>query len=78
VVPVALLVDAACSGDDAATTTAPEDFVLINLVEEGSEYPVARIIEIGPGAAVSHVAPIGGIARFLRSMPELEGVVSWP
>jgi hypothetical protein len=55
-----------------------DEFVLINIVEEGSEYPVARIAEIGPGAAVSYVAPIGGVARFLRSMPELEGVVNWP
>lgn len=55
-----------------------EDFVLINLVEEGSEYPVAMILQVGPGEATGYFPPIGGVARFLRSMPELDGVVAWP
>ena len=52
--------------------------VLINIVEEGSEYPYATIVDIASGGLVTYPAPVGGVARFLRSMPDLDGVVAWP
>lgn len=52
--------------------------VLINIVEEGSEYPFATIVDIASGGLTIYPAPFGGVARFLRSMPELDAVVSWP
>ena len=52
--------------------------VLINIVEEGSEYPVATIVDIASGGLTTYPAPIGGVARFLRSTPELNGVIAWP
>ncbi len=52
--------------------------VLINIVEEGSEYPVATIVDIASGGLTTYAAPVGGVARFLRSMPDLAGVPSWP
>lgn len=52
--------------------------VLINIVEEGAVFPYARVIEIGAGGTSAELAPIGGIARFLRSTPDLSGVLSWP
>jgi hypothetical protein len=52
--------------------------VLINIVEEGSEYPFATIVDIASGGLATYPAPFGGVARFLRSMPQLDGVVSWP
>lgn len=55
-----------------------DDFVLINVVEEGSEYPVATIVDIASGGTTTYKAPVGGVARFLRSMPDLDGVVTWP
>ena len=55
-----------------------DGFVLINVVEEGSEYPAALILEVRPGKPTGYFPAIGGVARFLRSMPELDGVVSWP
>jgi hypothetical protein len=55
-----------------------ETHVLINVVEEGSVFPFATVIEIASGGISAQPAPIGGIARFLRSMPDLDGVLSWP
>jgi hypothetical protein len=55
-----------------------DDYVLINLVEEGSEYPYATIIDIASGGLTTYQAPVGGVARFLRSVPDLDGVVTWP
>jgi len=55
-----------------------DGFVLINLVEEGSEYPVATIVDIASGGLATYPAPLGGVARFLRSIPDLDGVVGWP
>jgi hypothetical protein len=55
-----------------------EDYVLINLVEEGAVYPYATVVDIASGGLTTFPAPVGGIARFLRSVPELDGVVSWP
>lgn len=52
--------------------------VLINIVEEGSEYPVARIVDIASGGLTTYMAPANGVARFLRSVPALDGVVTWP
>lgn len=52
--------------------------VLVNIVEEGSEYPVARIVDIASGGLTTYAAPANGFARFLRSVPELGGVVNWP
>ena len=52
--------------------------VLINIVEEGSVFPVATVVEIASGGLTVNAAPIGGIARFLRSAPDLDGVLSWP
>ncbi len=52
--------------------------VLINIVEEGSEYPVARIVDIASGGLTTYSAPANGVARFLRSVPALDGVVNWP
>ncbi len=52
--------------------------VLINIVEEGSEYPFATIVDIASGGLTTYPAPVAGVARFLRSMPELDGVVAWP
>lgn len=52
--------------------------VLINIVEEGSEYPFATIVDIASGGLTTYAAPVGGVARLLRSMPELDGVVNWP
>ncbi len=55
-----------------------DGFVLINLVEEGSEYPTATIVDIASGGLATYPAPVGGVARFLRSIPDVDGVVSWP
>ncbi len=55
-----------------------DGFVLINLVEEGSEYPVATVVDIASGGLATYSASVGGVARFLRSIPGLDGVVSWP
>lgn len=52
--------------------------VLVNIVEEGSVFPFATIIDIGSGGLSVEQAPVGGIARFLRSTPSLDGVLSWP
>jgi hypothetical protein len=52
--------------------------VLINIVEEGSEYPFATVIDIASGGLTTYPAPVGGVARFLRSVPDLDGVVAWP
>ncbi len=52
--------------------------VLINIVEEGSEYPFATIIDIASGGLTTYPAPVGGVARFLRSVPDLDGVIAWP
>lgn len=52
--------------------------VLINIVEEGSEYPFATIVDIASGGLTAYPAPVGGVARFLRSVPDLDGVVAWP
>ncbi|MDJ0924215.1 MAG: hypothetical protein QNJ77_06590 [Acidimicrobiia bacterium] len=52
--------------------------VLINIIEEGSEYPFATIVDIASGGLATYPAPVGGVARFLRSMPALDGVVAWP
>ncbi len=52
--------------------------VLINIVEEGSVFPVATVVEIASGGLIVENAPIGGVARFLRSTPDLDGVVTWP
>jgi hypothetical protein len=52
--------------------------VLINIVEEGSEYPFATIVDIASGGLTAYPAPVGGVARFLRSVPELDGVIAWP
>ena len=49
-----------------------------NIVEEGSEFPFATVVDIASGGLESYVAPVGGVARFLRSTPELDGIVSWP
>lgn len=52
--------------------------VIVNLVEEGSEYPFARVIDYSSDEFAIYQAPLGGVARFLRSMPDLDGVVAWP
>jgi len=52
--------------------------VLINIVEEGSVFPVATVVEIASGGLVVANAPIGGVARFLRTAPDLDGVITWP
>jgi hypothetical protein len=52
--------------------------VLINIVEEGSVFPVATVVEIASGGLVVTNAPIGGVARFLRTTPDLDGVITWP
>ena len=52
--------------------------VLINIVEEGAVYPYATVVDIASGGLTVTQAPIGGVARFLRSTPDLDGVVSWP
>ena len=52
--------------------------VLINIVEEGSVYPIATIVDLASGGLDTYLAPVGGVARFLRSAPELGGVVNWP
>jgi len=51
--------------------------VLINIVEEGSDYPVATVVDLASGLSVGQ-APVNGVARFLRSVPDLAGVISWP
>jgi hypothetical protein len=51
--------------------------VLINIVEEGSDYPVATVVDLASGLSVVQ-APVNGVARFLRSVPDLAGVISWP
>jgi len=51
--------------------------VLINIVEEGSEFPSATVVDMASGLVVTP-APVSGVARFLRSVPELNGVISWP
>ena len=55
-----------------------DGYVLINLVEEGAVYPYATVVDIASGGLTTVPAPVGGIARFLRSVPDLDGVVSWP
>ena len=40
--------------------------------------PSATIVDITSGGLTTYPAPVGGVARFLRSIPELDGVVSWP
>ena len=55
-----------------------ETHVLINIVEEGSVFPTATVVEIASGGLVVDDAPIGGVARFLRSTPDLDGVINWP
>ncbi len=55
-----------------------ETHVLINIVEEGSVYPVATVVDLGSGGVSAQQAAVGGVARFLRSMPNLDGVVAWP
>lgn len=55
-----------------------DGFVLINVVEEGSVYPMATVVDIASGGITTYAAPVEGVARFLRSIPDLEGVVSWP
>ncbi|MDJ0954078.1 MAG: hypothetical protein QNJ81_10405 [Acidimicrobiia bacterium] len=52
--------------------------VLINIVEEGSVYPVATVVDLVSGGVSAQQAAVGGVARFLRSMPNLDGVVGWP
>jgi hypothetical protein len=52
--------------------------VLVNLVEEGSEFPVATVIDIASGGLDVQLAPVGGVARFLRAIPDLDGVIAWP
>jgi hypothetical protein len=55
-----------------------ETHVAINIVEEGSEYPFATIIDIASGGLTTYPAPVGGVVRFLRSVPDVDGVVPWP
>lgn len=55
-----------------------DEYLLVNLVEEGSEYPVAVIVDLASGGLTTYTAPVGGRARFVRSRPTLGGVVSWP
>lgn len=55
-----------------------DGYVLINLIEEGAVYPYATVVDIASGGLTTFPAPVGGIARFLRSIPDLDGVVSWP
>ncbi len=52
--------------------------VLINIVEEGSVFPVATVIDIASGGLTVQQAAVGGVARFLRSLPNLDGVINWP
>ena len=52
--------------------------VLVNIVEEGAVFPYATVVEIAAGATSAQQAPIGGVARFLRSSPVLDGVLGWP
>jgi hypothetical protein len=52
--------------------------VLINIVEEGAVFPVATVVDIASGGLTVEPAPIGGIARFLRSIPDVDGVITWP
>ncbi|MCP4966447.1 MAG: hypothetical protein GY926_14585 [bacterium] len=80
------------SGDLIISVTLPEvpavagidsldlddDYVLINLIEEGAVYPYATVVDIASGGMTTFPAPVGGIARFLRSVPDLDGVVAWP
>lgn len=80
------------SGDLVMSVTLPEvpavagidsldfgdDYVLINLVQEGAVYPYATVVDIASGGLTTFPAPVGGVARFLRSVPDLDGVVSWP
>ncbi len=80
------------TGDLLMAVTLPEMFadgyidsldvsdthILINIVEEGAVYPYATVVDIASGGLTVAQAPIGGIARFLRSIPDLDGVLSWP
>ncbi len=55
------------------------DYIVINTVEEGSEFPTAaRIIDIASGGVTTYVVPIPGRAALLRSVIQTSGVVSWP
>lgn len=55
-----------------------DGYVLVNEWEEGSKYPTATVVDIASDGEVRYQAPIHGVARFLRSIPDLDGVVSWP
>lgn len=56
-----------------------DDYIVVNTVEEGSDFPTAaRIIEIASGGAVTHTVPIPGRATLLRSTIQTSGVVIWP
>ncbi len=56
-----------------------DDYIVVNTIEEGSEFPTAaRIIDIASGGVTTYVVPIPGRATLLRSVIQTSGVVSWP
>lgn len=56
-----------------------DDYIIVNTIEEGSEFPTAaRIIDIASGGVTNYVVPIPGRASLLRSPIQTSGVVSWP
>lgn len=55
-----------------------DDYVLVNLVDESLEFLPPIVIDIASGGTATYQAPVSGTARFLRSVPDLDGVINWP